>query len=307
MIVKTSLLLSLLCLAGISANAQMHRGRNTRATPVAIVSNQNNPAAIAVDETSVYWVSDSRSTINKMSKAGGALTTLVSGQKKIHRIIVDEDQIYFNTDDEVRRVNKTGGTPTTLATIADIAYFDLAVDEMSVYYVSSPSSRSRLMKVSKGGGDPVTLVSNDCCPGGLAADGANVYWADFGDDTLKKMDINGGAIATIGTCNQPHAVAVDASSVYCTGFGEIVRFRKTDGVLITRIGGKNPLDDFDRIALDEKNVYVIGVKGIYRVSKNGGEPALLVPQHLESSNFAVGATSIYWTNYWQGTVMRLRK
>lgn len=60
------------------------------------------------------------------------------------------------------------------------------------------------------------------------------------------MDHN--SIGTLGTCSQRHAVAVDAGSVYCTGFGEIVRFRKTYGALITRIGGKNSLDDFDRIA-----------------------------------------------------------
>jgi hypothetical protein len=78
--------------------------------------------------------------------------------------------------------------------------------------------------------------------------------------------------------------------------------------LTLRIHGRaESPDEFDRIAVDEKNLYIIGVKGIYRVSKDGGRPALLVEQQLDSSNLAVDATNIYWTNYFGGTVMRLRK
>lgn len=83
-----------------------------------------------------------------------------------------------------------------------------------------------------------------------------------------------------------------------------MRFRKSNSTLITRIDSP---DKFDRMAVDEKNLYVIGGKGIYRVSKDGGRPTLLVTQKLDSRNIAVDATNIYWTNYFQGTVMRLRK
>ena len=279
------------------------RGQRT-AGPVEILNHQDQPAAIALDDRSIYWISDSRSSISKMSKAGGAPARIVTGDKNIRRMVLDGDRIYFNTDDEVKSVSKAGGVPVTLATITDIAYYSLAVDKANVYYVSTREKKNQLMKVGKDGGPTSSLASDLYIPSDITADGANAFWIDYADDSVKKVSINGGAVETVGDCDRPNAIAVDAESVYCAGSGAIVRFRKSDRALVTRINGA---DEFSRIAVDEKNLYVIGVKGIYRVSKNGGRLVLLVEQPLDSSNLAVDATNIYWTNYFQGTVMRLRK
>ncbi len=145
-------------------------------------------------------------------------------------------------------------------------------------------------KVSKDGGVASALASKLYIPSGLVADGTSAYWVEYADDSVKRVSINGGAVETVGDCERPNAIALDADSVYCAGAGGIVRFRKSNSALVTRIDGP---DDFSRIAFDEKNLYVIGVKGIYRVSKDGGRPALLVTQNLDSSNLAVDATNIY--------------
>jgi hypothetical protein len=277
---------------------------NRSATPVVVLEHQDHPAAIALDDKSIYWISDSRSSISKISKAGGAAAPIVTGQNNIRRMVLDGDRIYFNTDDEVKSVLKTGGSPITLASITDIAYYGLAVDKTNVYYVSTLAKKNQLMKVSKDGGTASSLASDLYIPSDITADGANAYWIDYADDSVKKVPINGGAVETVGECSRPNAVAVDADSVYCAGAGGVVRFRKSNGELLTRI--ESP-DEFTRIAFDERNLYIIGVKGIYRVSKDGGHPTLLVEQRLDSTNLAVDATNLYWTNYFAGTVMRLRK
>ena len=83
------------------------------------------------------------------------------------------------------------------------------------------------------------------------------------------MSQTGGEAETVGECNQPNAVAVDADSIYCAGAQGMVRFRKRDNTVISH--AESP-DEFSRIALDEKNLYLIGVKGIYRVSKTAAAP-----------------------------------
>ena len=286
------------------ARTNLNRQGRRAATPVEILSHQDHPAAIAVDDKNIYWISDSRSSISKLSKTGGATTRIVTGHENIRRMVLDGDKIYFNTDQEVKSVNKAGGLPITLATITDIAYYGLAVDKTNVYYVSTLAKKNQLMKVSKDGGPASNLAANLYVPSDITADGANAYWIDYADDSVKKVPINGGAVETVGDCERPNAIVVDGESVYCAGASGIVSFRKSNNALVMRIDGP---DDFSRIAFDEKNLYVIGVKGIYRVSKDGGRPALLVTQNLDSSNLAVDATNIYWTNYFQGTVMRLRK
>lgn len=259
---------------------------------------------MALDDKNIYWISDARSSISKMSKLGGAQTQMVTGQKNIRRLVLAGDRIYFNTDEEVKSVGTSGGTPRTLAKITDIAYYGLAVDKTNVYYVSTVSEKNQLMKVSKDGGAAMSLASSLAIPSDIAADGTNAYWVDYLDDSVKRVSVTGGETETVGECTKPNAIAVDADSIYCAGGNGMVRFRKSDNTVISHTESS---DEFSRMAVDEKNLYLIGVKGIYRVSKDGGRPALLVELERDSTDLAVDATHIYWANYFKGTVMRLRK
>jgi hypothetical protein len=295
-----------------NAGAQTHPRKHLSSAPVVLASDQLNPAAIDVDQTNVYWVSDSRSSISKVNKTGGAITTIISGQENIRRMIVDKGMIYFLTDDEVRRVSTTGGNPTTLVAFSSIGgtnnYYYFALDQKNVYFVNDPpEGGQQIMKMDKGGGKPVILVPQVYLPSGVVSDGVCVYWIEYANDEVQKVDIEGGPAVTIGECSNPVGLAVDSTSVYCSNKqGEIMRFAKTSGASTILATVKDA--GFDRLVVDESAVYALGVmKGIYRINKNRRPPVLLVPLNGVSANLAIDRSNIYWSNYNEGTVMRRSK
>jgi hypothetical protein len=310
-----SMLLSLLCLATmVGVIAQTHRGAVGRVAPIAIARNQNHPSSIAVDDVNVYWVSDSGSTIKRLSKSKDATpATIATGQKKMLKIIIDADRIYFMTPDEIGWINKTGGPPTTLARIAvySSGYENfLAADESNIYFMTSPGhGGEQIAKVSKGGGEPVILASGVYAPNGLASDGVDVYWASYADGAISKVSVNGGTVATVGHSSLTTAmdIAMDEKSVYCSCDSDILRFSKTGGApvkLATQYLG------FIKLESDEMNLYALSYdrRRLYKISKNGGQPVLLATfERFHLGNFAVDKTNIYWTNNRLGTVMRINK
>jgi hypothetical protein len=308
-----SIALILSCVTPLNnAGAQTHRRKQLSSEPVVLASDQRNPAAIDVDQTNVYWVSDSRSSISKVNKTGGPVTKIISGQENIRRMIVDKGMIYFLTDDEVRKVSTTGGNPTTLVAFSSIGgknnYYYFALDQKNVYFVNDPpEGGQQIMKMAKGSSKPVILVPQVYVPSGLVSDGVCVYWIEYANDEVQKVDIEGGPAVTIGECSDPVGLAVNSTSVYCSNKqGDIMRFAKTSGA--STILGTVKDANFDRLVVDEKAVYALSVlKGIYRIDKNGRPPVLLEPLDAVSANLAIDRSNIYWSNYNQGTVMRRSK
>lgn len=293
----------------IGDNGQAQRAQQRDPASVVLAENERQPAAISVDETNVYWVADSRSAIHRVSKTGGAITPVLTGQEGIRRMIVDGDSIYFLTNKQIKQVRKTGGDATTLITFADlgpteISIWRLAVDKNNIYFVGGPKD-DQLLKLSRAGGKPMPLAQV-FIPSNFVSDGVNIYWADSQSE-VKKVNVAGGEPITIGECEKAGAVAVDSTSVYCaTEAGKVMRFAKRDGAMTT-LGSLEQVS-FDQLSVDERSVYALSIlSGIYRFDKRGGTPAKLVSINGESVNFVVDSHDLFWSNYSQGTVMRRRK
>jgi len=81
-----------------------------------------------------------------------------------------------------------------------------------------------VLRVSKGGGAPVTIASGQIASNGVAVDDANVYWVSAGMrdgvGAVRKAAKGGGPVVTLASAQaSPGAIAVDAHCVYWLNAG----------------------------------------------------------------------------------------
>lgn len=286
-----------------------HKPTPSNSEPVVLAKNEDQPAGIGVDEANVYWIAGSRSAIHKISKTGGTVTSVLTGQQGIRRMAVDADAIYFLTDTQIKRVSKNGGEATTLVTFADLgsrelAFWRLAVNKDNVYFVGGPKD-DQLLAVNKAGGKPQQLAKV-FVPTEFVFDETNIYWAEPFSE-LKKLSLAGGEPITIGDCEKAAAVAVDAAGVYCaTESGKVLRFAKSDAAVTTVASVDNAR--FDQIAVDDRSIYTVDLtSGLYRLDKSGGQPVKLVTIDRQLVKLAIDGQNVFWSNYDEGTITRRAK
>jgi hypothetical protein len=75
------------------------------------------------------------------------------------------------------------------------------------------------MKVPITGG-PASTLATGSIPIGVAVDGANVYWADFGDSTIDAVPLGGGKVTTLATGQTSCVgIAIEGPNVYWVNSG----------------------------------------------------------------------------------------
>jgi hypothetical protein len=148
------------------------------------------PLSIATDPTSLYWVTGD--SVMRLPLLGGSPTVLASGQTIWSGMALDSSSVYWvsttfpNPDPSdpstvsVLKMPLGGGQPVTLASIQGEPISCVAVDSESVYW-----SGRGLMKVPIGGGSVTTLVPSSPSEGALvecpiAVDATSVYAARGG-------------------------------------------------------------------------------------------------------------------------------
>jgi hypothetical protein len=100
-------------------------------------------------------------------------------------IAVDCTNVYFATNDGSRsKVSRAGGAVTTLATGQGYPSFSMAVDADRLYFIDDAAGEIRSVPIA--GGDVTTVASGQSNPGAIAVDAMYVYWTNLGDGTLMK-------------------------------------------------------------------------------------------------------------------------
>jgi len=177
--------------------------------PVTLVSGLDEPFAVAVDDTSVYFTAGANSIVEKVALTGGTPVVLASSRygNTEGAIALDRTSVYTplslsNSDMGCNpaKIALDGGPPVPLDTLGTapcgVPIYSLATDGAFVYWTQEEGPVDGgpvdldvygvVKKVSVNGGVPITLASGLSLPRGIAVDDANVYWAGLGDGTVRR-------------------------------------------------------------------------------------------------------------------------
>ena len=77
-----------------------------------------SPICVAIDDANVYWTDNSAVAVLKVSKAGGAVTTLATStnMELLGALAIEGAEAYWMAGDGIRSVSTQGGTVTSMST-----------------------------------------------------------------------------------------------------------------------------------------------------------------------------------------------
>lgn len=271
-------------------------------------------SALAIDQRSVYWIDETGGTLERVPKKGGVTMLIFSGSGTAFApgasVAVDDTDAYWTsamqagkvTTNLLRRQDKNGGQPTTVAQSSAATFSCVVLDDAYMYWVQG----STVYRASKKGGAPAAiagaLTGADC----VAVDDKNAYMSVSGTDAKQHAD---GSIVAVGKRGGPtkvivkdvHApadVQVDATDAYWIDGDKVMRAPKAGGDATQVAQAPGPIGD---IALDDANVYftVPGTNGdgsVDRVAKSGGSLTVLASGQPTPAGIAVDDHTVYWTS-----------
>jgi hypothetical protein len=242
------------------------------APPVALVSGDDaltSTDALAIDDTSVYWGSSNEGgRIRKVDKLGGEPITLASGLTFPSRLLLDAERrtLYFGSAAGVQELGADGGEPTLIE-------------------AAPPDSESSFLNWR------------------LAQDRDALYWtiSEYNNNifNLSRMLKDGGTPELLLTSvyRLGAGLAVDDERVYwgwISGTSELLAMGKTGGP---------PVDIVQEIAAgivfnDGYLYYTSGCDDcgqVRRVATSGGQPEAVVPG-ASGREVAVDDAFVYWVS-----------
>lgn len=195
---------------------------------------------IAIDNERVYWVNHgyysagepaSPKPIYSVLKSGGKAEIFADEQMIPHSLAVDEKFVYWHTRSSIIKQAKSGGHAEAILQIGDKEGLDeISLDADNIYfgYRAHGDGRWSLRKISKSGGEPVTLVKQYALQP-VAIDDANVYFFDeesMFKNALCKVPKNGGEVTRLDVGYSTGVIAQSKTLVYFVGGDDILSFGK---------------------------------------------------------------------------------
>jgi hypothetical protein len=258
------------------------------------------PYGISLDSEFVYFVDNTGGTVNKVAKNGDPSTfvSLATGQRGVNLVTAEPEPrgaVFFSLggpEGGIRRVSKTGGSVTVVASVPDA--WDIALDETNAYF----SAVGGLYRVPKTGGTPTRLATLSGNPGSVAIDGDAIYFNDKANLTVNRLPTDGSSTVAEVLADQqpmPDGIAVDERNVYWTCYSgdAVVRRSKQDPAdrQTLALGQPQP----NGIAADGPFVYYTTYSGtLSRVPVTGG-PTLLLALGDSPIRVAVDDAYAYFT------------
>jgi hypothetical protein len=224
-----------------NAGGNILRISKDRGTPETVVSeNVGIGIDLAVDNERVYWANHGYyspgepirpSPVYSALKSGGKSEVFADQQNVPHGVTVDDRFVYWVTPTSILKQAKAGGPLTVLFQAADNEGVDELTqnrDDLYFGFRGAGESRWSLRKVSKSGGDAVTLVKRFSLKP-IVIDDRDVYF--FEEDSVSKDAIcrvakTGGDVTRLDAGYASGAIAQSKTLVFFASLDDIYSISK---------------------------------------------------------------------------------
>jgi hypothetical protein len=290
-----------------------------------IIAQSSKAWAIALDGGYVYWTTRSAAgQVLRAPVAGGPSETVASGQSFPYEVAAAGGQAFWATlgtePGHLYQGPVTGGAQQQLSTGVFNGIYSLWADQNFVYYITNLNEVTR---VPVGGGTPITLSAGlfNTIDVDLALQGSNLYWTNNGVNMFAAtepetagvfgVDVAGATAAAplVSRLNYPQfEVAADNEHVFWSDGTAIYSTSKIGGAfatvtpLVPALPDVSPIVD---LVSDGTHLFYSDGQRVYRVSVSGGTPEVVSAGWNRIMRLAVDDTSLYFTDYVAGVVVKL--
>lgn len=113
---------------------------------------------------------------------------------------------------------------------------------------------------------PTVLASGQSYPNAIVQNGRFVYWADFGNKTINRVDISGGPTKVLANFSgYVGALQVSGGFIYWTDFLGLHKLATSGGSVQTI----DPCCAMQGAVVSGRTIYFIGEDNVYEISTNG--------------------------------------
>ncbi len=206
---------------------------------------------------------------------------------------------FAKADNAVLRVQATTGQVQKLASVPQVLFGELTVDDQHVYVTSEADGL--ILRVPQAGGE-AEAIARARRPTYLAADEEHVYYAALADTggALFRVKKTGGLTQTLSEQHVAlNSVAVDPTHVFFRSNSGLWKVDKQTGAvvcLLPVIERRN----LGRLVLDDTHVYfhmeteARGKYAVARLSKQGGPVETIGPVANLTARLALSPTHVYF-------------
>jgi hypothetical protein len=272
----------------------------TLPTPTVLVSlSERPPLAVAVDETSVYWLDGQR--LARLPKQGGPPEALYPaedlGRGEASRIVVDGAHIYSTSDSTdatepgvqlLRGMEKKTHAVANVVSLRGAVLGCLTADEQLIYWAQD----NAILRVPKAGGRPRRIAAGRLGWHCFAVDESRLYIPQ--EHTIIARPKGGGPSTTLVRGVSAAILLVDDTHLYWID-REVIRSAPKAGgqpVESVRAGA-----GIGRMAVDDSGIYfTVPERGeVVRLEKDGGARTVLAENQNHPTEVATDRASVYWS------------